>query len=230
MFSTNTLHQQQVQSAIRPETESTDWIFGIVVLMLGLMGIYLNSRKFKLKDIFMSLFDKRVLERVSRESNIKSISLVPMAGIYVAGLAMMAYNLLQGSGFVISLHGIALYLAMAASFAMFVILKNWLILLLGNIFQDKAPTALYITNGYLFHFVGGLVLTPLLLAVFFGGNTSCIFLNIAALIIIIIFITRLLRGFQLILTNTQNSKLHLFYYLCILEVVPFLILVKILFL
>lgn len=206
----------------------TDWLFGTAVLLLILMSIHLNSRKYKIKDILQSMFDIRVLERVTRESNIKSLSMLPMSAIYIADIALIAMRWIQTyKPLMIYIAEPLFYLLLFATSFFFFLVRNGLIRTIGNIFQDYSATALYISSNHLFYYIGSLVVTPMLLFVLFGGNLSTIALYIATAIPLIILIVRFLRGLQLILTNSETSKLYLFYYLCILEIVPFLIIIKV---
>ena len=229
MFAWNTHSTQSVTPLPREHDSNEDWMFGVIVLLLAIMSLYINSRKFKLKDIFLSLFDIRVMERIARESNIKSWSMLPMVGIYLADLSVIAIDLTRQQTYLHSgASAVVQYLIILGILTAFITLKNGFIHLLGNIFEDKSSTSLYIANSHLFHFVGALALTPVLLLILYGTGISKAATTAAIIIILTTFIIRLFRGFQLILTNSKTSKLYLFYYLCILEIVPILVAAKIL--
>ena len=51
--------------------------------------------------------------------------------------------------------------------------------------------------------------------------------DILAGILGLLFVVRLIRGLQLILTFSKTPKFYLFYYLCILEIVPIIIIIKV---
>lgn len=228
MFATNTHSKAYPLPSQRPATVSNDWVFATIILLLALVSIYLNNQKFKLKDIFLSLFDTRILERVFRESNIRTVSLLPMVGIYLASLAMVILRTTQTFGNLhIQLSPHLFFIATLLALIAFILLKNGMIRLLGDIFEDRLSTALYISSNNLFYFVGGLVATPLLLVLFYFAPAQKAILEATIILIAILFIIRLIRGLQLILTNSKTSKLYLFYYLCISEIVPILVMAKI---
>lgn len=215
-------------NSLQRQTEpGSDWIFCLIVLLLVGMSFYINRRRVKIKDMIMALFDRRVLERIVRESNIKPITLFPQGLIYFASIAFIALATAMNSG-----NGIA-GLSPAAQFGIFfgsitgmVLLRNGTIRLMGNIFEDTESTHLYILNSYLYYSVGSLLMPPLLLLVFYSTFAETAILKTALIIISIIFIVRLFRGMQLILTNSRTSKMYLFYYLCILEIAPILVMAK----
>ena len=206
---------------------NNDWIFGIFLLFFATLSIYLNSHNFKLRDIFISMFDLRVLERVFREHNIRTRTFLPMTGIYLAILALAIVNvnkILHTTIF----SGSALieFLAVFAALTLILTAKNTLIRLIGNIFNDQQSSMSYIYNNYLFYFWGALVTLPLIMVSIYFSPASVLFLQIALIAIAIIFIVRLLRGLYIILSNSNSSNLYLFLYLCIFEIVPILLLIK----
>ena len=230
MFASNKHKSDPIQPNTIYNQPSGDWIFATIILLLTFISIFLNNQKFKLKDIFQSLFDTRVLDRVFRESNIRSASLLPMVGIYMASLALIIIKIVNNSdAFITGLPNYLFYLIILLGLLLYIFLKNSLIRLLGNIFEDRAATMLYIASNNLFYFVGGLMSVPLMLLLFYFTAAENTILKTSIFFICTIFIVRLFRGIQLILTNSKTSKLYLFYYLCIFEIVPILVMAKILF-
>ncbi len=228
MFAGNGHSSKDVNPQMRNVENGDGWIFGALILLLALTSLYLNNQKFKITEIFQSLFDMRVLDRVFRESNLKPVSLLPMTGIYLAGIGLAALYMSRRSGLNIDFSEPVLYLLMLGGLIVFLFAKNEFIRFFGNLFDDRTTTNLYISSNYLFYFVGGLILTPLLLFLFFSPATKSIVLSIVLGMIAILFIVRVFRSMQLILSNSRNSKLYLFYHLCIFELVPILIAIKVL--
>lgn len=229
MFAANGLASQPKEPSLRDVSHGPDWMFLVIVALLTLMSLFINRIRFNIKDILVSLFNLRIQSRVERENNVKITSMLPMTGIYLASVAAVATRVATSR---LSLHLTVpqplFYAIVVASLVLFILMKGGLIRLIGNIFDDRGSVQLYLTSGHLFYFAGGMLLPPLLLFVYFAGAGGEAALIISAALIAIILITRLIRGLQLILTNSRSSKLYLFYYLCILEIVPILAMVKIL--
>lgn len=217
-------HEPQLRNSV----QGIDWMFFVIVGLLALTSLYLNHIRFNLKDIFMSLFNQRVQGRVERENNVKIRNLIPMTGIYIAALSSLICQIATSYIKIhLTVEAPIFYTLLTAALILYVLLRGVLIRLVGDIFRDNGSVLLYLTSNHLFYFVGGMVMTPLLLFVYFAGNGSKTALIIASIFAIILLITRFLRGIQLILTNSKSSKLYLFYYLCILEIVPILAMAKI---
>lgn len=228
MFATNRQTATGHESPMRDSIQGFDWMFFIILALLALTSVYLNHMRFGLKDIFLSLFNQRVQERVERENNVKILSLLPMTGIYFASVAAIVTRL------VTSHHSIRLtveeplfYALLVVAIYILILLRGTLARLIGNIFDDSSNVLQYLTINHLFYFVGGVVLTPFLLFVYFAGPAAPTALVIASAFIAILFVMRFIRGIQLFLTNSKKTKLYLFYYLCILEIVPILAMAKI---
>lgn len=214
---------------LRDVSQGFDWMFFVIIAMLALVSINLNRLRFNLKDIFASLFNQHTQGRVERENNVKTSSLLSMTFIYLASVAAVATRIATSQLDVILTIPEPLFFAILTGILfLYVILRGGLIRLIGSIFNDIYPVQAYLTSNHFFFFVGALILPPLLLFVFFAEPIEQTALAIATAIIAIILIVRLARGLQLILTNSKTSKLYLFYYLCTLEIVPILVMVKIL--
>lgn len=228
LFSGSVKSQPESLPQPRPAEVNTDWIFGAIILLVLLVSINLNAQRYRLKDLFLSIFDARVRERVWRENHIRTSTLLPGTGIYVAALALILFCMVQRYQLLAFNSAPLLYLTIIGAVVAFVLVRNGLIRLLGTIFDAAGSSLAYITNSHLFYMVGSLMLPPLLLLIFFGsGSLSSIALKVALVLLIILFVVRVLRGLQLFLTNTGSIKLYLFYYFCILEIAPILVMVKI---
>lgn len=229
MFVDNNIQGHGNEPQLRNNVPELDWMFFVIVALLSIISLYLNHIRFNLRDIFMSLFNQRVQGRVERENNVKTLSLIPMTGIYFASLAAVATQIVTSQlNLRLTIDEPLFYAALTGSLILFILLRGGLIRLIGNIFNDNNSVQLYLTSNHLFYFVGGMILTPMLLFVFFTDDNSTTALATATTFIAILLVVRLIRGVQLILTNSKTSKLYLFYYLCILEIVPILVMAKIL--
>ncbi len=91
----------------------------------------------------------------------------------------------------------------------------------------KAEGSEYIYTILLFNKVAGLIMFPLVLLVAFARQLNPIHLLYAGLFILsILLIYRILRLVQLGLSASGVSVLYLFLYLCTLEILPFIVIIK----
>jgi hypothetical protein len=81
-------------------------------------------------------------------------------------------------------------------------------------------------NMLIFIIINGIILLPALVGIVYLNST--IILYITLIICVLLFIFRFMRGFFIGLTLTKFSYLFLFVYLCTLEIMPVLMLIKLL--
>ncbi len=227
LFALREQHSGESTPQLRQEPAATDWVFGIMALLLLATSLYLNNQKFKLKDILQSLFDRRIMERVFRENNLKPYSLLPMTCIYIGSLTLVANELICNTpGFILTKNTLLQYLMLFVALTVYYLIKNALINMFGSLFEDRHTTTLCISSNYLFCFLGGIAAMPLALLHFFSPIATSTILTAIGILVSIVFVLRLTRCLQIILSNSKSSKLYLFYYLCIVEIVPILLVTK----
>ena len=107
---------------------------------------------------------------------------------------------------------------------LFWMLKLSLIRFLGQVFQTKNSTWDYQQNILAFSFITGLILLPLLILTIF--LQSKILLTITLAVICLLYFFRVMRGFFIGISLKKFSYIFLFVYLCSLEILPLLVILK----
>lgn len=221
MFQSHTLQASHTDLQPRENPSAPAWVFGVLLLLVGALCLYYRLRQIKLVTLLKATMDIRVMERLIRDSNINSnILLLPMGLLLVAAICLPVHLVaLSHTGFI----G---YLLLTVGTALLYILRNRLLRLLGNTFEDKQGVDLYITSNYVYHLVEAIIVTILLFPFCYlpgAENTMCYILTIFLAIMLTI---RFLRGAKVFLTIPNGSSLYLFYYLCIVEIAPILVIIK----
>ena len=121
-------------------------------------------------------------------------------------------------------HDFQIFAICATSLVFFWLLKISAIWFLGIVFRTIPSTQDYLQNILAFSFITGLILLPLLiLAVFLHSN---ILLYIILIIIGLLYFFRVMRGVFIGISLKKFSWLFLFVYLCTLEILPLLVILK----
>jgi hypothetical protein len=102
--------------------------------------------------------------------------------------------------------------------------KFVMVITLAALFRTYQATQLYLAHQISFMLLGSLVFFPFILILVY--NPSDAVLAIALVVISSLMIYRLIRSFFVSLVERQFGLLYLFLYLCTLEIVPLLMLVK----
>jgi len=204
-----------------------DWILGIFLFGFILLAwtnfFYFN----RMKQIILAPLSKRFINQLIRDGNLfKERISVTLATIYILSFSLLLYQIDQ---LILKLplwniRGILIYLSIVGSLIVFWLVKIGLIRLLGTIFKTSGTTHYYLLNLLVFSIIDGLVLLPLLVGIVY--LKSIFLLYITLIFCIFLFLFRFLRGFFIGLTLTKFSYLFLFVYLCSLEILPLLMVIK----
>lgn len=227
LFKGHGLQVEHLDAIIRKPVESYDWVFGFILALVVLIFVYLRNYRIPIAELAKAAFDSRVSERILRENNLShKSSMIPIAAIYIGTLSLAGYYIISRHVDFIEMHDAALLGSVLLSVTIVHLLQNAMTHLLGASFQCTESTQGYLTNNYLFRMLACIIVLPLLLMLFFAQTESNIFLYLVLAAGGVFFILRILRGAQIILTISNGSKFYLFYYLCTLELVPLLIIIK----
>ena len=206
-----------------------DWILAIFVLcfiLLAWVQVFYHNR---IQQIFRAPFSKRFINQLTRDGNLfmervaVALGLVYMLTfsllLYECNEQILGFTFSQVSG--ISLFGLITLLNVGVLAA-----KVALVQLLGVIFKTRETTGNYLLNLLIFALLTG----PLLLIalIFIVYLKSLLLLHICLFIFVSLFVFRFIRGFFIGMALTKFSYLFLFVYLCSLEILPLLVLIKIL--
>ncbi len=217
-------HELPVRSsAVTPRVDAAPqaWVFVLVMFLAAMTTLYYRQRKIRLGEMFHALIDSRAMDRMLRNNNLtRSSQLAPMGLLLVVTAALAIHQLAMAHT------GWVGYLLLSAALALGYYLRNGLIRLLATIFDDNAAVGFYIASNYLYHLILATATLPLLLLILYMpfGHTAFVY-SLAALVAVE-FVMRLVRGLKLFLTQSSGSHFYLFYYLCIVEIAPILLITK----
>lgn len=204
----------------RKVTTPTPWLFVVLVLHIALLFLYYNRFKLRISDLIKAATDHRAMDRMVRGNNISNLNLLPMGLFVTTALATSLYLLaLVQNGFLAWLIAVA---ALAAAY----LLRNRAARLLGNVFDDVEAVSTCITSNYIFHLLLATAITPLLLLQTYLPWGRDVVFYIIVFLTVAFLIWRLVRSLQLFLTFSKSRSFYLFFYLCTLEAVPLLVLLK----
>ena len=220
LFREHTLVPHDSNLLVRPGKSSPSWTFILLVILAGLLCLYYRVHKITVGHLLHSVVDSRAMDRMLRGNNMtRTVQMFPMGLLLIASLALPVAYFTDRLPFVS-------YLTLSAVVMLAYLLRNLLLRFFGTIFDDSAAVNAYITSNYLYHLVLASVTIPLLFLFFYLPWSNEVVLDILAGLIALEFIMRLFRGLKLFLTQSSNAHFYLFYYLCIVEIVPILVLIK----
>lgn len=210
-------------------TDYDYWVSGILLALYVLfVWMYVSNRK-KLNQVIKGFYISRFSNQLSREEfSVGNRVSVFLSIFFVFTLTLFFIRIIQYYGFHFFTDNVALLgLIIALIIIIAYSIKFSIIKFLGNIFQLQKEANDYMMIIFLFCNTLGLVMLPLVICLTFLKQVPpVVFIYIGIFIITLFVFVRIFRGLILGLNSSGISKLYLFLYLCTLEIVPFIILVK----
>jgi hypothetical protein len=206
-----------------------DWILGFFLLCFMLLAWVQVFYRRRFRQILLAPYSKRFLNQLVRDGDLFSerISLV-MGFIYLVTISLFLYQLNEFEFVKDStrlIQGLPLLTLIIIFVLGFWILKIGLIWFLSVIFRTPKTSREYILNILIFNILTGIFLLPLLV---FAVYLKCVvFLWSCMIIFALFFLFRLIRGFLIGISMTKFSSVFLFVYLCSLEMLPLVVLIKV---
>ena len=117
------------------------------------------------------------------------------------------------------------WVAAAGMVVAFYLFNQLTTFLIGFAFDTRGRTSMQMKNNAVWAYINGLFLTPLLLIYFYTQNDFLFGIMIAGLIILLLF--KWVQTVKIGLATQNFNMLHLFLYLCAVEIIPLFLLVKV---
>lgn len=225
LFTNHTLQPTHTEIQDLSHKPSSDWAFGILVLIIGLVTLYVNTFRFKVKDLLYATVSSRGLAFLYRNYNItRPSNIMPMSLIYAGSLSMLimlvADYLLDIEAWNHSAWGFALCFT---ALTLFIFIKRGTIYALGAVLEDTPSVMTYNASSCLYQLTAGCTLIPLLLIAYFNPAIQHSLIMAMCVIIASLFGVRIIRGLSIITRQAKTARVYLFYYLCTVEIVPLLV-------
>lgn len=205
-----------------------DWIPVLLMFCFVLQAWVMFYYRKRIQQVILSPFSRRYMNQLVREGNLFNERLsVALGVVYFITLGLLIYetNVLIFEGKIPQyFSSFAFYLIIILVLILYWFAKILMISILGVVFKTPATTTMYLQNVLIVNISTGLVLLPLIVFVIYLKSFS--FLYISLTIFILSFVFLLVRGFFIGLTLTKFSYVFLFVYLCSLEILPLIIMVK----
>ena len=207
--------------------EHPDWVFGVLLTGFILVAWTMVFFFKRFSTMLSSTFSKRHLSQLAREGNLLRERLaVSLSAVYILSMSLLIYEMNQYyfGWYDPRLSGFRLFLLITILLILFWMIKLFAMKLLSSVFKTYQSNHEYLLNILLYSTLSGLVLLPLLVAAIYLNSIAI--LNICLIVITLIFIVRFVKGLIIGAQLTRFSYLLLFVYLCALELLPLVVILK----
>jgi len=225
------MHQLQPSGKVSIEKEKINpaWVSGVILICFFLFAIAQYSYFRRLQQIFKAFFANRLFNQLSRDGGLyrERISIFLFSS-FIIGMSLFIFSiydfyfLLPKS----TVAEILLFIKIFIAVLLFYLLKMGLFNISGIIFKSVKEASDYVLNIFIFGQIAGVALLPVIILVAYIHSEIMIFVGIAMLAALYLY--RLFRGLVITGSNAKISVYYLFLYLCTLEILPFILISKVL--
>ncbi len=227
---TNSVFEPHAMKVIGGRYEKTrvdngypNW-FLFVLLFLFVIGAWIKSHSSsRLNQIFRGFFQPHYMNQIKREGNIfKEPITIGLVFIYYLTISLFAYIVIKDHvKLSFNVPNYALFGLILCGFVLFKLIKSSFIYLIGVLYQTKEEAYVYQLNTFIVNNVSGIIIAPFVVITLFF-NTP-LFVIICGCLISISVLYNLVRSIFLFFNNRKNNLLYNFLYLCTLEILPLLV-------
>jgi hypothetical protein len=207
--------------------QSTDWITLLLLVCLFIIAWIQTFYSKRLSQIFRAAALPHAVNQLEREGDLfrQRISLGLGFIYYTVGSIFIfqiysAYNVIHfGKSNLLITAGIFVGLFL------YQIIKSLMIYILGYVFDNRESARAYQLNTLIFNHITGLFLFPVTIIAFYWESIEI--LNIGIIIVLLLTLYGLYRGILTGLSDKNYNLFYLFLYLCTLEILPLLLIYKV---
>lgn len=207
--------------------QNDDWITIVFLLCFFIFAWIQTSYSKRLSQIFHAVARPHFVNQLEREGNIFKERITLGLGFnYYAVTSIFVYLIFNNFGFIpAELNSLTFTGLVFTGLFLYQLLKSLAIQVSGIIFDTTEPARHYQLIILIFNYIIGIILLPVVIIAFYWNSVNTLIAG--AIIVSLLLIYRVLRS---ILTGQDNKSYNLFYlflYLCTLEILPLLLIFKV---
>ncbi len=209
------------------ERQSSDWITIFFLACLFILAWLQTSYSKRLSQIFQAVAQPHHLNQLEREGNLfKERITIGLGFIYYTMSSIFVFLITREYfGVPAGLSNLSFTTIVLAGLFLYQSLKSVIVLASGFIFDTREVARQYQLNTMIFNYLIGVVLFPIVIITFYWNSA---FLLISGIIVTsLLLIYQLFRGILTGITNKTYNLFYLFLYLCTLEILPLLLIYKV---
>lgn len=208
--------------------KNSDWFLGILILLLSIITILKLLYNKYFTDSIKSLWSYQYAYKLFKENTVLNQRLSLISNIFFilsfSLFAILCIDYFSISGFF--KNNFLYFLIISGLIIVIYLIKYAVYKILGFIFLETASYSEYIFNVFQFNRIIGIFLIPIIIALAYSTiSYTSIIVYSGFFILFIVFIMRVVRGFQICI-KVNFSIFYSFLYLCVLEILPLIVIYK----
>lgn len=227
LFSNHLLKTQHNFPILR-NNNSLYWQSSLLLFVFGLYVLLKISEDKKMTKVFVSAFSLQEAKQLYRE-DYKLTKRLPvfLSFAYILVLAFLMLFTNNYFGLIFQNYSeIQQYILFVVIVLLIYTVKYIVNSIFSIIYKQKELTKEYFLNAFTISHTLGIVLFPMVLGLYFTKYSPEIFLYPALIMSVSFYIIKLYRSFVISVIEQNVGILYIFLYLCALEILPILVLIK----
>lgn len=209
------------------KNQQSDWLVGILIFCFFVISYIRITRKKYVKDMLLGLYSRPMFRQLIREGSLYSSGLAfPMTLVVLLTYSVFTYQLINlfNPAALANTIQIQLLSYFFGGILILLLTKTLFVRSAGFLFKTSELAEEYASNSYYFHIITAVSLLPFLFFSIFDKSSILIFL--ALIVSALLFIYSILRGILISLEMRKYSPYQNLLYLCTLEFLPILVIIK----
>jgi hypothetical protein len=204
-----------------------DWItFHLIICLLLIAGVQIYYGK-RLRQILKAFGGIRYTSILTKEANLfRDRISIPLFVIYLISFSLLIYLVVAGDTepTIMNLGGLKFFSIIVLFVLLAWFIKNLALNFIGVLFKNQLILADYMHINLIFNLVTGLIILPFIILTVYMSTSYIIYA--AVVIWLLIYFYRFVRELFTGLSYTNFSLFSRILYLCTFEIIPFLIVTK----
>ncbi|MBQ0016283.1 MAG: DUF4271 domain-containing protein [Bacteroidales bacterium] len=228
LFTGHELPRKHYELQPRPHFTVDYWLFVVLLCFTFVVSLFYKYHRLSVYDVVSAAFVERHRGRVLRENDFASpAAILPVLIMLSFAVALVLFLVCERSAWPIHIPDALLLLMLMLATTVFFSLRLVFTILLGSAFKLKACTENYLSVSMFFMLIETTLILPILFVGYYSPFTTFSSILVLAVLPVGLMLFRLIYSLRCVFPSHGIANVYLFYYLCILEIIPFLILVKV---
>jgi len=207
--------------------QATDWITIVFLACLFIFAWIQTSYSKRLSQIFRAVAQQHHINQLERDGNLfKERIALGLSLNYFMVASIFIFQILHEFGSIpVGFNNLVITGIIFGAILVYQVLKSLAIRVSGVIFNSSESARQYQLIILIFNYIIGIVLLPVVIIAFYWNSVFFLISGLAIISLLILY--RLVRGFLTGLNNKSYNLFYLFLYLCTLEILPLLLIYKV---
>jgi hypothetical protein len=206
-----------------------DWLTSILLIMVLLVTWMTVRHRKRMEQVFRAAFSYRFVNQLMRDGDLsRELINTVLSIVFIFLTAILLFLTALHSGYIPTYESkyFLLFVKVLSATGLYFFGRIYLHRVVGVVFKTQVPALEYNVNSFIINHIATIIVLPLIISVVFTSNTVLLYTSVFIYSSLLLY--SIIRGSFIGTSIKKFSVFYLFLYLCTLEILPLLVIVKIL--